>query len=130
MVVSGGVDGSSGKAGAWLDELSVFGPNSVAEFYQPEAFLSFTLKVDELPLQPAHLSDLAGGDRATNAQIVINVLNGQERGPKRDAVLLNSAVALLVANRVDSIRDGWSVAAQAIDSGQVQKKLMALQQRT
>ena len=110
-----------------MDELSVFGNNTVAEFYQPAAFLSLLSKTDDLPLQSAYLSDLAGGDRIANAEIVVRLLSGKERGPKRDAVLLNSAAALLVADRVDSIKEGWRLAATAIDSGQVEKRLAALQ---
>ena len=40
------------------------------------------------------MTDLLGGDRQANAQIVRNLLEGKENGPKRDAVLLNAAAAL------------------------------------
>ena len=110
-----------------LDELSIFGQNTVAEFSQGAgSSLSFTLKLDEFPLQPARLSDLAGGDPTANAEIVVKLLRGEERGPKRDAVLLNSAAALLVADRVSSITDGWQLAAEVIDSGQAEEKLAEL----
>ena len=51
------------------------------------------------PLQAATLHDLRGGDARTNAAIIRRVLAGEERGPKRDVVLLNAAAALFVANR-------------------------------
>jgi anthranilate phosphoribosyltransferase len=131
MVVSGAVDRTDDPAAQnptrHLDELSIFGQNTVAEFSRGAgSSLSFTLKLDEFPLQPARLSDLAGGDPTANAEIVVKLLRGEERGPKRDAVLLNSAAALLVADRVSSITDGWQLAAEVIDSGQAEEKLAEL----
>jgi anthranilate phosphoribosyltransferase len=81
------------------------------------------------PLQPASLKDLAGGDRAVNARIVRQILGGEERGPKRDAVLLNSGAALFVSGRVKAISEGWELAAELIDSGQALSKLRALSTR-
>jgi anthranilate phosphoribosyltransferase len=38
-------------------------------------------------------------------------------------VLLNAGAALFVADRVRSISDGWSLAAELIDGGQAAAKL-------
>ncbi len=120
MVVSGHAEG------AHLDELSTIGDNQVAEFYQDRGFHASTWKADFLPLQPATLADLAGGDAKVNAVIVRQVLSGQERGPKRDAVLLNAAAALHVANKVKSLIEGWELAAAVIDSGKAAAKIKDL----
>src|SRR5207249_3113491 len=71
---------------AALDELSTLGGNSVAEFYQERGFTASAFDASQLPLQPATLADLLGGDREMNAEIVRAILRGEERGPKRDAV--------------------------------------------
>lgn len=113
-------------AGAALDELSTLGPNTIAEFYQERGFAASTLSPDQFPLEPASLTDLLGGDRQTNAEIVRRILSGDERGPKRDAVLLNAGAALLVAGRVRSIREGWDLAAQIMDDGRAATKLKEL----
>jgi len=128
MVVSGAVSATTTtlNRNSHLDELSVLGANSVAEFYQSGAQLSFTLNLQEFPLQKAQLADLAGGDRVANAEIVMQLLNGKERGPKRDAVLLNAAAALLLANRVKSMKAGWDLASDIIDGGQANQKLNEL----
>ena len=81
---------------------------------------------EQLPLQPATLADLAGGDREANALITRRLLAGEERGPKRDAVLLNAGAALLVAGRVRTVDEGWHLAAEIIDSGRAHAKLQAL----
>ena len=73
------------------------------------------------------LADLRGGDREFNATIVRRILHGEERGPKRDAVLLNAAAALFVADRTRSLTDGWDLAAETIDSGRARAKLAELQ---
>jgi anthranilate phosphoribosyltransferase len=54
------------------------------------------------------------------------VLRGEERGPKRDAVLLNAAAALFVAGQARSLAEGWDLAAVVLDSGQALRKLQAL----
>jgi anthranilate phosphoribosyltransferase len=120
MVVSGNVGQSQ------LDELSTLGANTVAEFYQERGFSTSTLDPNELPLQPATLDDLLGGDRETNAEIIRRILRGEDRGPKLDAVLLNAGAALFVAGRVRSIGEGWEMAADTIRSGAAWEKLQAL----
>src|SRR5205823_1114336 len=110
----------------FLDELSTLGETHVAEFYQDRGFMNSVLSLDGFVLQPATLSDLAGGDRKTNAEIVWRLLRNQERGPKRDAVLLNAAAALFVAGKTKSLLAGWDLAAELIDSGKAEAKLREL----
>jgi anthranilate phosphoribosyltransferase len=125
MVVTGKVPGGGNEV-HYLDELSTLGQNSVAEFYQERGFSSSVLDPNHFPLQPATLADLAGGNRDANAEIVRRILRGDERGPKRDAVLLNAAAGLFVASRARSLSEGWDLAAGIIDGGQAAKKLAEL----
>ena len=53
-------------------------------------------------------------------------MRGEERGPKRDAVLLNAAAALFVAGKTKSLAEGWDLAAETIDSGKAEAKLAEL----
>lgn len=112
-----------------LDELSTLGPNTIAEFYQDRGFSTSVMSPENFPLQYATLADLAGGDKQVNAEIVRRILRGEERGPKRDAVLLNAAAALFVAGRVKSLVEGWEHAAELLDSGKAMAKLGSLVQR-
>ena len=125
MVVCGAAPSEAGEV-RHLDEISTLGPTTIAEFYQARALTSSTLQPDMFPLQPATLADLRGGDRETNATIIRRVLGGEERGPKRDIALLNAAAALFVAGQTRTITDGWTLAAELIDSGRAQRKLLAL----
>jgi anthranilate phosphoribosyltransferase len=132
MVVSGKVQGPTSEAQSpansmgYLDELSTLGENTVAEFYQERGFATSTLDAGHFPLQPAALADLAGGNREANAEIIRRILRGEDRGPKRDAVLLNAAAGLFVANRARTLGEGWDQAADLIDGGHAAKKLAEL----
>jgi anthranilate phosphoribosyltransferase len=127
MVVTGLVPVPGQAAPAHLDELSTLGDTTVAEFYQDRGFTTSILSPGNFPLQPATLADLAGGDRETNAGIIRRVIAGEERGPKRDAVLFNAGAAIFVAGRVKSITEGWELAAELIDDGRASAQLRLLQ---
>ena len=120
MVVSGRVGDKR------MDELSTLGENAIAEFYQDRGFTTSTLNPSDLPLAEATLEDLAGGDAATNANIIRSILSSEIKGPKREAVLLNAGAALFVANKTDSISTGMELAVEVIDSGQASVKLAEL----
>lgn len=126
FVVSGRVGDAKAGTAAHLDEFSTLGPNRLAEFYHDRGFATSVLELDSFELQPARLEDLAGGDRDANAAIIRRILAGEDRGPKRDAVLLNAAAALLVAGRVRSLTEGWDLAVEILDRGNARAKLEEL----
>ncbi len=100
-----------GAGGA--DELSLAGANRV----QPVGSApSETFDARELGLGEAPCAALAGGDARTNLAILVRVLGG-ERGPMADAVVLNAAGALVVANRASNARAGVEIARGALESG-------------
>ena len=124
MVVCGKIPKLNRRPNArkYLDELSTLGENTIAEFYQERGFTVSTSSPENFPLQPATLADLRGGDKMANAEIIRRILRGDERGPKRDAVLLNAAAALFVAGKTKSLAEGWDLAGETIDSGQAASK--------
>jgi anthranilate phosphoribosyltransferase len=100
-----------GAGGA--DELSLAGANRVqAVGSAPEE--SFAAR--ELGLAEAPCGALVGGDARTNLAILIRVLDG-ERGPVADAVVLNAAAAILVADKAPNAMDGVEIARDAILGG-------------
>ncbi len=110
-------------AALYLDEFSTLGPNVLAEFYYAQEIASSTLDLGSFPLQRATLDDLRGSDRNANAEIVRQILAGKDRSPRRDAVLLNAGAALLVAGKTGTMLEGWSYAAELIDTGAALRKL-------
>lgn len=99
-----------------LDELSTTGPSTMHS-YAGEGLETVDVDPAALGLAPARLSDLLGGDAATNAELARRVLSG-ERGPHRDIVLLNAAAGLLVSGQVANLQEGIDRAAVVIDGGQ------------
>ena len=96
-----------------LDEISIAGPSQIATtgFAMPT---SITPEGAGLRRHPPEA--LKGGDAAHNAAALLRLLMG-ETGAYRDAVLLNSAAALIVAGEVTDWRAGVEEAAEAIDKG-------------
>ncbi len=109
-----------------LDEMSSLGETTVASFYDGSPIRVSRLSPAEFPLQVARIADLLGGDSAANAAGLRAILNGEDRGPKRDAVLLNAAGALFVAGKAASLYDGWVEAETLVDNGAVARKLATL----
>ena len=102
----------SGEEG--LDELSIAGPSHIATVGL-ERFAGGIAPLDA-GLMPHDLGLLRGGDAAFNAAALRTMLLG-EAGAYRDAVLFNSAAALIVAGQVDDWFEGVEEAAEAIDRG-------------
>ncbi|VAY86840.1 Anthranilate phosphoribosyltransferase [hydrothermal vent metagenome] len=67
--------------------------------------------------------DIIGGDAIKNATITKAILDGSTNGAKRDIVLLNTAVALMIDNKVDCIEDGIKIAQNAINNKDAINKL-------
>jgi anthranilate phosphoribosyltransferase len=107
-----------------LDELSTTGYTKVSEC-RGGAVQTFYVHPAEYGLAKASLDALRGGDAATNAAMVQQVLEGNA-GPARDIVLLNAGAALFIAGRVESVRAGITHAAEAIDNGRAKRVLQQL----
>jgi anthranilate phosphoribosyltransferase len=107
-----------------LDELTPTGENLMAEVRDGKVTVT---TLDPAPLStgpvPGSPDDLrCGGDPAQNAAVILTVFDG-ERGPRRDAVILNAAAALLVGGVVSEWEAGIDLAVETIDSGRAQAKL-------
>ena len=116
---------------AWLvhgsdgtDELSIAGSSRVAALKDGEITEFEITPADAgLPVHP--FEDLLGGDGAYNAAAFRRLLDG-ETGAYRDAVLLNAAAALVVAEKADDLVTGVAMARESIDSGAAKAKIEAL----
>ena len=99
-----------------MDELSLEEGNLAVEAGPGSTRKHHTIEAKALGLPPAGVEALKGGDSAVNAGIIHGVLSG-ERGPRRDALLLNAAAALWIAGLTSTLPDGVTRAAEQIDSG-------------
>ncbi|MFP5433190.1 MAG: anthranilate phosphoribosyltransferase, partial [Alphaproteobacteria bacterium] len=99
-----------------LDELSLAGGNDMAEVTGHRLIAMHRITAAELGLSTHPVEAIRGGDAAHNAAALRALLQG-ETGPYRDAVLLNAAAALVVADAVADLREGVEEAAETIDRG-------------
>lgn len=126
--------GALGATRAWvvhgsgLDEMTVTGPTDVVEWKDGGVRL-FKITPEAVGLPHYDAYQLKGGEPKENAQALRDLLNGR-KGAYRDVVLLNAAAALLVADKVETLRDGVEQAAVAIDDGRARGALDALVEAT
>lgn len=104
-----------------LDEISVSDKTSVCEL-RDGRLKCYEIAPEDFGMERCSKEDFVGGNPRENAEITLSILNGQ-KGPKRNAVVLNSAAALYVAGKADSIEDGVRLASEIIDSGRAKKQL-------
>jgi len=106
------------------DEFSITGNTRVAHLLQGR-IEEYTVDPVQLGLARAAPYAIAGGTATRNAAIIRSVLSG-EKGPSRDVVLLNAAAALVAGDLADTLAQGLSMAAKAIDDGRAMRKLQQL----
>lgn len=105
-----------------LDEISVAAPTHVCEF-KDGWFKSYDITPQQFGLTGGTHEDIKGGTPAENAETTRQILKGEERGVKREAVLLNAGAALYVGEKAESLEDGIRLAAELIDSGKAYETL-------
>ena len=110
------VHGSDG-----LDEITTTGVTKVAALEKGE-ITTFTIHPGDAAIELAKPKDLKGGLPKQNAEALLNLLKG-EKGAYRDIVVFNSAAALIIAGKVNTLKEGAKLAADMIDNGQAKQKL-------
>ncbi len=123
--------GVLGSERAWLvhgsdgtDELTITGVSWVAAL-EDEAVKEVELHPEDAGLPEHPFDDIVGGTPEENSVAFRALLDG-EHSAYRDAVLLNSAAALVVADAASDLREGVAMAAESIDSGKAKEKIAAL----
>jgi anthranilate phosphoribosyltransferase len=104
-----------------LDEISLSAKTTVCEVNEGR-INSFFLDPHQFGFDYCKREELIGGDPAMNANIALDILSG-EKGPKRNIVLLNSAICLYMTYNNITLRECVRMAQQTIDSGKAMEKL-------
>ena len=104
-----------------MDEISSSDKTAICELKDGET-RTYEISPEDFGMDVASKEDLVGGEAEENAKITRAILNG-EKGPRRNAVLLNSAAGLYVAGMVDSLEEGVKLAEDVIDSGKAMEQL-------
>ena len=104
-----------------LDEISMSSPTLLCEV-KNGWLRTYEITPEQFGFKRCEKAMLTGGSPAENAVILRSVLSG-EKGPKRDAAVLNTAAALYIAGKYESIGDAIGTAENVIDSGKAMSKL-------
>ena len=105
-----------------LDEISMSAPTSVCEI-RDGWFQSYVLTPEQFGYARCSKEELQGGTPGENAEITRAILNGRERGAKRQAVCLNAGASLYITGKTGTIEEGVTMAERLIDSGAAAAKL-------
>lgn len=108
-----------GKDG--LDEISMSAPTKVCQI-RDGWFKTYTINPEDYGFKLCDKSELVGGNPAENAEITLNILNG-EQGPKTDAVVLNAAAALYIAKQDISLNEAIEQIKEVIAKKKAVEKL-------
>ena len=108
-----------------IDEISISDSTSVIEIDNGN-IKSYEITPEQFGLKRASKSEVIGGEPEDNAEITLSILKGEERGAKRDIVLLNSGCALYICGKAKSVSEGIKLAGELIDSGKALAKLNEL----
>ena len=104
-----------------LDEISMSARTTVCEI-KDGIFRSYEIEPEQFGFKKCSKEELVGGSPEENAKITLAILNG-EKGPKREAVLMNAGAGFYVAGKVSTLEDGVKLAAELIDSGKAKERL-------
>ena len=107
-----------------LDEISLSAPTTVCEF-KDGWMKNYVITPEQFGLKRCTKQDLVGGTPEENAAITRAILAG-EKGPKRDAVLMNAGAALDIGGKAESLAEGIKLAAKLIDEGKATETLNRL----
>ncbi len=111
-----------------MDEVSLSAVTHIFELQNGKE-KEFIIDPKEYGFKIVSKEEITGGSAEDNAQILQEILDGK-KGSKRDIVVLNSAVALYVADKVIDIKEGIQLAEKAIDSGAAKQVLEKLRRET
>ncbi|MCT4553799.1 MAG: anthranilate phosphoribosyltransferase [Pelagimonas sp.] len=128
--------GQLGSERAWLvhgsdgtDELAISGISWVAALEEDGSIREVELHPEDAGLPVHPFEDILGGSPEENGKAFAALLDGAQNA-YRDAVLLNSAAALVVAGKADALKQGVEMARDSIDSGAAKGKVQALAKAT
>ena len=105
-----------------LDEISMSAPTSVCEIRDGN-FRSYVITPEQFGYTSCKKEELVGGTPQENAEITRNIISGQDKGARRQAVCLNAGAALYIAGAAGSLEEGVRLAEKQIDSGAAKKVL-------
>ena len=107
-----------------LDEITLSDRTRISEG-KGGVVSSYFIAPEEFEMRRVAQKEFAGGSPEDNARITKEILQGK-KGPKRDIVCVNAAPAMVVGQKAKTLKEGFRLAQQTIDSGAAAEKLERL----
>ena len=108
-----------------LDEISLLGKTRI-NYLKNGTVRTFEITPEEFGMKSCSLEDIKTGTPTENADTIRGVFSGAVTGPRKDAVVLNAAGALVVGGKAEGFPDGIRLAREIIESGRAEQKLAEL----
>lgn len=108
-----------------IDELSLSAPTHICEVRKGEELREYTITPEEVGLRSIpDRQPFQGGDPTYNANLLRDLLSGQNDSPATDMLCLNAGAALLTNEQVTTLVDGIKLARAALREGKARAKLI------
>lgn len=108
-----------------LDEITVTGETRVSEL-RDGSVKTYNLDFERYFGRTWDIEDIKGGDAEFNAKVIQDVFSGADQGACRQVIVMNSAAAIVVGEKADTLEEGIKMAEESIDSGAADAKLKTL----
>ena len=105
-----------------VDEISTIGESKLA-LVEGDKITFSSFHPEEAGFPTRDIEELRGGTPPENAQIFMNILQGEEKGARREAIVLNSAFLLWIGEKARDLEEAIEKVEEAIDSGRVLQTL-------
>jgi len=110
-----------------LDEISLLGKTKINRLTNGK-IESFIIKPEDFGLKSCKIEDIKSDTPENNAKVIKGVFENKITGPAKDAIVLNSAGALIVGGKAKDFNEGIKFANEIIESGLALKKLNELKE--
>ncbi len=111
--------------GSGLDEVALHGETHIAYLHDGVIDMQ-CITPEDAGLAIVDVSELQCDDPDEIALALTEVLKGQGKSAHRNVILLNTAVLLLLCDKVNNLKDGVEMAGDALSSGRVMARLQRI----
>ncbi len=105
-----------------LDEISLLGKTRINEL-KDGIVSTYEIAPEDFGMERCCLDDIKTGTPEENAAVIRGVFSGEITGPRKDAIILNAAGALIIGGKAEAFEDGIRLARSIVESGKAAAKL-------
>ncbi len=100
-----------------LDEITTTDNTKISHLNNNGEIVTSSFSAKDHGFELSSLKELKGGMPKENAEIIQNILSGNEIGKKSDIVILNAAAGILIGGKANSMDEGISISRDIVSSG-------------